>query len=126
HRLGALPPVATSGGGGETGMSRIGIWGPIHRDAGGAGGNDSGLRRVVAAFACVAVAGATLVGLPARAEAHAELLSTEPAPGERLADAPDAVVLHFSEAVDIADDTVEVLDASGERLATGAPEHPAG
>jgi copper transport protein len=107
-------------------MTRVGIWGPIHRHVTADGGNRGVARRVGAALAGVAVAGLALVGLPGRADAHAELLSTEPSPGEQLADAPGAVVLHFSEAVDIADDTVEVLDASGGRLATGAPQHPAG
>ena len=107
-------------------MSRIGIWGPIRRHARGGRGHNGAARRARAAVGCLAVAWLALVGLPERADAHAELLSTEPAPGERLADAPSSVVLHFSEAVDVADDTVEVLDASGERLDTGAPEHPAG
>lgn len=107
-------------------MIRIGIWGPIRRFATGGRGHGGVARRARAAVGCVAVAGLALVGMPEQADAHAELLSTEPAPGAQLADAPSSVVLHFSEAVDVADDTVEVLDASGERLDTGAPEHPAG
>src|SRR5690606_24632597 len=126
HRVGARTPLAASGGGGETGMIRIGSWGPIRRVATGGRGAGGVARRARRAVGCVAVAGLALVGMPEQADAHAELLSTEPAPGAQLADAPSSVVLHFSEAVDVADDTVEVLDASGERLDTGAPEHPAG
>jgi copper transport protein len=74
--------------------------------------------------AVVAALGVLLA--PARADAHAELLSTEPAASEQLASPPDEVVLHFSEAVDLSDDTLEVLDASGHRLDIGDPQHPAG
>jgi copper transport protein len=68
----------------------------------------------------------TLLATPARADAHAELLSSEPEAGQQLDAAPDEVVLHFSESVDITDDTIELLDESGARLEAGEPEHPDG
>jgi copper transport protein len=60
---------------------------------------------------------------PARADAHAELLSTEPAAGEHLATAPDQVVLHFSEAVNLGDDLVRVLDSKGDEVDADDPVH---
>jgi copper transport protein len=82
-------------------------------------------RRLRAALA-VPVAALALVLVAGRADAHAELVSTEPAASEQLATPPDEVVLHFTESVDITDDTLEVLDATGERLDVGEPEHPGG
>lgn len=72
------------------------------------------------------IAALVLVLTPARADAHAELLSTEPAAGERLDTAPTQVVLHFSEAVGIDEDLVRVLDGSGEDVDTGLPRHVPG
>src|SRR5438309_1336746 len=43
---------------------------------------------------------AALVAAPQSAQAHSELLSSQPAPGQRLGTAPGAVVLEFSEALD--------------------------
>ena len=87
----------------------------------------TGSRGPVAA-ACATAASALVATLslmltPARADAHAELLSTEPEPGAQLDVAPEQVVLHFSEAVGIRDDLVRVLDASGDEVETGTPEH---
>jgi copper transport protein len=80
-------------------------------------------RRIVAAAACALTATLALVLSPARADAHAELLSTEPAAGEHLATAPDQVVLHFSEAVNLGDDLVRVLDSDGDEVDAGDPVH---
>jgi copper transport protein len=74
----------------------------------------------------VLAAGLALLAMPVRADAHAELESSEPASGEQLATAPTEVVLHFTEAVDLTGDTLTVLDADGERLDIGEPEHPRG
>jgi copper transport protein len=85
------------------------------------------LRRL--AGAGVAVAAVAIVGLasdPAPADAHAELISTEPASGEQLDAAPDRVVLRFSESVDVAEDAVQVLTAGGDRVDAGDPGHPDG
>jgi copper transport protein len=76
-----------------------------------------------AAAAAALVAALVLVLTPARADAHAELLSTEPATGEQLAIAPDQVVLHFSEAVNLGDDLVRVLDSAGDEVDTGDATH---
>ena len=80
-------------------------------------------RRAVTAAACALTAMLALVLTPARADAHAELLSTEPAAGEHLATAPDQVVLHFSEAVNLGDDLVRVLDSAGDEVDAGDPVH---
>jgi copper transport protein len=80
-------------------------------------------RRLVAAAACALTAVLALVLSPARADAHAELLSTEPAAGEHLATSPDQVVLHFSEAVNLGDDLVRVLDSEGDQVDAGDPVH---
>jgi copper transport protein len=85
------------------------------------------LRRLAGAgvvVAAVATAGSVLG--PAPADAHAELISTEPASGEQLDVAPPQVVLRFTESVDVADDAVQVLSAGGERIDAGNPGHPNG
>jgi copper transport protein len=73
-----------------------------------------------------AVAALGLLLVPGRADAHAELVSTEPAASQQLTTAPDQVVLHFTESVDMTDDTIGVLDATGTRVQVGEPEHPGG
>jgi copper transport protein len=80
-------------------------------------------RRAATAAACALTAMLALVLTPVRADAHAELLSTEPAAGEHLATAPDQVVLHFSEAVNLGDDLVRVLDSAGVEVDAGDPVH---
>ena len=80
-------------------------------------------RRAATAAACALTAMLALVLTPVRADAHAELLSTEPAAGEHLATAPDQVVLHFSEAVNLGDDLVRVLDSAGDEVDAGDPVH---
>jgi copper transport protein len=85
------------------------------------------LRRLAGAgVAVAAVATIGLASVPAPADAHAELISTEPASGEQLDTAPERVVLRFSESVDVADDAVEVLTAGGDRVDVGDPGHPDG
>jgi copper transport protein len=81
-------------------------------------------RRLVGAGVVVAaVASAGLALGPAPADAHAELISTEPASGEQLDAAPERVVLRFTESVDVSDDAVEVLTAGGDRVDVGEPGH---
>ena len=79
-----------------------------------------------AAAVAGAVAAVALLLVPARADAHAELVSTEPAASQQLETPPDLVVLHFTESVDMTDETIEVLDATGTRIEVGEPEHPDG
>jgi copper transport protein len=61
------------------------------------------------------------LALPQPAGAHAILSSSDPAEGERLTEAPQAVVLRFTEAPELALSTVTLLDRSGAPLETGQP-----
>lgn len=64
-----------------------------------------------------ALLAALLVGAGAApASAHASLVSTDPAEGAVLPEAPDEVTLTFDEAVSVVDDGVEAYDATGEPL----------
>ncbi len=83
-------------------------------------------RRGALAATAAVVAALALLLMPARADAHAELTSSEPAAGEQLDAPPDQVVLHFTESVELTDDTLEVLDADGVRVDIGEPGHPGG
>lgn len=74
-----------------------------------------------------------LVGLSAAsvllagpASAHAQLISTDPASGQRLGRAPSAVTLRFSEPVTFDTGYLRVFDAAGRRVDSGTPEHPGG
>jgi len=79
-----------------------------------------GRRRVVAAAAMGALlALASAVGIAAPAEAHAVLVSVDPADGARLETAPASVVLRFDEPVRVPDDGVIALDARGDRVDSG-------
>jgi copper transport protein len=74
----------------------------------------------------LAVFGATGVALAAPALAHAELVSADPTDGQRLASAPRAVTLIFSENVSIDTGYLRVLNAAGQRVDAGSPTHPGG
>ncbi len=74
------------------------------------------LRRLLVGV-LVALAAATLVASPATA--HASLLGSTPAPDSVLERPPDVVVLRFSEPVDLVDDSIRVLDASGAAIEVG-------
>jgi copper transport protein len=73
---------------------------------------------VLAALAVVVAAGAGPAG------AHAALLSSQPANGERLARPPAAVTLRFNEAVELSLTAVQVVDGTGRQVQVGAPLHP--
>lgn len=108
-------------------MTRIGGWGPIRgRSDRDDGGRRRSARRPAKLGVGALVAVLAVLVAPARADAHAELVSTEPAFSEQLATAPDEVVLHFTEGVDLSDDALEVLDANANRIDVGEPEHPGG
>lgn len=66
----------------------------------------AGLLVVLGAFAVT-------LGTAGPAAAHATLVSTSPAEGEVLADAPEQITLAFSEPVSLAADGVAVFDAKG-------------
>jgi copper transport protein len=72
------------------------------------------------------VFGAVLFGA-APAWAHAELTSTEPVGGTTVATAPDRVVLHFGETVEIPLGSIRVFESpSGKQVTTGAATHADG
>ena len=79
-------------------------------------------RWLVAVFAL----GALLLAAPSAAQAHAELVLESPAPGSGLAQAPAAVVIKFSERLNLTLSRIEVLDASGADVGSGPTEAVAG
>jgi len=66
--------------------------------------------------------GGLLFGTPAVAMAHAEVLLASPSPGTGLAQAPAAVVIKFSEPLNLSLSRIEVLDASGSDVGSGPTE----
>jgi copper transport protein len=64
---------------------------------------------------------ALAVGVSAApASAHATLLSSDPAEGEVVAEAPDVVTFTFSETVSLTDDSIQAFDAAGESVEASA------
>jgi copper transport protein len=55
------------------------------------------------------------------ASAHAELVASTPGNGERLVEAPDEVVLEFTESVGLLAGGLQLLDADGNRVDTPQP-----
>ena len=87
----------------------------------------SRLRRSAARIGVCLIAGTAAVALmPGTALAHAELDRTTPAANAVLPDAPKVVDLHFSESVEVAFGSIQVLDTSGHRADLGDPFHPGG
>jgi len=84
------------------------------------------MRRFLALLGLLAGLGVAGVAGAVPALAHAELVSADPADGQRLARAPAAVTLRFSEPVSIDTGYLRVLDAAGRRVDAGPPSHPAG
>ncbi len=76
-------------------------------------------------FAALAAA-LLLFGAPAEALAHAEVLLASPAPGTGLAQAPAAVVIKFSEPLNVSLSRIEVLDDSGADIGSGPSQAVAG
>ncbi|KAA1418691.1 copper resistance protein CopC [Nocardioides humilatus] len=68
------------------------------------------------ALAAVLLAGALMGLAAAPASAHASLVSSDPAEGEVLAEAPEQVTLTFDEPVTVVDDGVKAYDAAGDPL----------
>jgi copper transport protein len=83
-------------------------------------------RRLAATVAMLA--GWALAGLvmAAPAQAHAQLLGSDPAEGARLQTAPARVTLSFSEGVRLQLGHLHVVDARGERVEAGPAVHPDG
>jgi copper transport protein len=67
-----------------------------------------------------------LVGGARPAAAHAELWSTSPSAGAVLSRSPDAVVLSFSEQVELRSDGIRLYDSRGDRLDLGRPGRAGG
>lgn len=63
-----------------------------------------------------------MVGMATSADAHALLLSIDPADGAELASAPDAVRLTFNEPVEVPTGGVRVFDADAQRVDGGVAE----
>jgi copper transport protein len=92
----------------------------------GAGRPRPGGRAVRRLAAALLVGSVVLLMRPDAAGAHAELVSSEPASGAQLDSSPPQVLLSFTESVELPDDGVELLDASGEPVRIPAPRHPGG
>lgn len=78
-------------------------------------------------LASVVVTIAAVLLLPVTAEAHALVVRSEPAAGSALAQVPRAVVITFSEAPEIGQSSIVVVDGSGRTVsrgrATGVPNN---
>lgn len=85
----------------------------------------SPIRRPLTAAALLAVLISVLFGMvlagASPASAHAALTGSDPQDGAVVATAPEEVSLTFSEQIAVSDDSIRVLDPSGERADTGAP-----
>ncbi|MFJ4843004.1 copper resistance CopC/CopD family protein [Streptomyces sp. NPDC088746] len=85
----------------------------------------SPIRRPLAAAALLAMLISLLLGLvlagASPASAHAALTGSDPQDGAVVATAPQDVTLTFSEQIAMDDDSIRVLDPSGERVDEGAP-----
>ncbi|RHW28027.1 copper resistance protein CopC [Nocardioides immobilis] len=68
------------------------------------------------ALTAVLLAGLLVGSAGAPASAHASLVSSDPAEGELLAEAPDEVTLTFDEPVSVVDDGIRAYDAAGDPL----------
>lgn len=80
-------------------------------------------RGLAALVTVVLLGGLALLGLATPASAHASLVTISPRPDQVLAAAPAAVVLTFSDTVDLKTATVQVLEPAGAPLAVGTPVH---
>ena len=76
-------------------------------------------RRLLGAVAAVLAVLALLVGA-APANAHATLVSTDPAEGAVVASVPDVVTFTFDEPVNLTADSVRVFDAAGDPVVSSA------
>jgi copper transport protein len=84
------------------------------------------VRRAVVLSAALVTTWLVLLAGAGQAFAHAELVSTKPTNGQRLATAPPEVELAFTEPVDLGLGAVKILDSSGQPVRTGALAHPRG
>ena len=75
--------------------------------------------------ALVWLALAIVVGTAGAADAHAGLVSTNPAPGSVIAQSPRTIELHFSEPVELPTRAVRLFDANRNSIALGTISHGA-
>jgi copper transport protein len=75
-----------------------------------------GARRGACALLVALLAALTLLAGAAPASAHATLVSSDPAEGEVLAEAPDVVTFTFDEPVSLTAQSLQVFDAAGENV----------
>src|SRR5579859_2048070 len=116
-------------------------WSPRSDSCGGAGSSATGMtrssqrierRRAMSRWRPRGGAAALLLGLLAAlgfqgvVAAHAELASSTPVPNSTLRQAPTMLVLAFTEAVDAASPSVELLDETGQPIAGVGPATPSG
>jgi len=80
-------------------------------------------RRLVVA-ALLAVTTVLVVASPA--EAHAQLVTTNPRAGEQLNRAPEVITLEFSEPVEVSLGSIRVYNSRGDLVDAGEPTHPDG
>lgn len=80
-------------------------------------------RLLVSRFLTSLTVAVIALAAPAAVSAHAELVLASPAPGTGLAQAPAAVVMKFSEPLNLSLSRIEVLDASGADVGQG-PTQP--
>ncbi len=77
------------------------------------------LHRLLTLCAALVLLAISIVVLPHRVSAHAEVVSTDPPHGVLLDQPPPVVTLAFSEPVDILADGIVVLDPQGRTVQTG-------
>jgi copper transport protein len=82
------------------------------------------MTRRIARWALAAIVAATLA--PASAFAHATIVSTTPEDTSVVKTAPRAVSLKWSEAVDLGEHAVKLLDAAGKEIKTAQARHGPG
>ncbi|KUO16279.1 transporter [Streptomyces dysideae] len=74
----------------------------------------------------VAVLAGVLLGGAVPASAHAVLTGSDPREGTVLKSAPERVTVSFNESVELAEDSVRVLDPDNRPVTAGDPEHADG
>ena len=86
-------------------------------------GPSRGSRAFVALVLGILVAAVTVLGGASRADAHADLTSSNPSADAVVAKAPSSVSLTFSEGVNVGRQDVRVLDDKGNRVDKGNTRH---
>jgi copper transport protein len=107
----------------RTGTGSDGERGRRELSAPGRGATVLAVRRALIALA-ISIGG--VVAFAAPAGAHAVLIQTEPAASQVYATPPPAVVLRFSEPVQVGLGGIRLFDSNGKRIETGRPTHPQG